>query len=441
MTACRSCGLLDASAAACGRALALDPKIRTSVGHTWFLQRDYARVASIGVVLDYPYIVALSMAEPGHATEAVAALRELEPKVPARVLDFVIAARTLVEGNVAEKSRRHPQRDRVRFSATRKRSAIWRATSPILAIAMRPSRCWNAPSTAGSPVSRRSNAIVARSAERAAGASRRCSSGSGSSRSSRSGVHQPARSSVPQAHDDGCYGASPGAIAVAFVPPENRMPSASQCIDRSTIIGTPLVTCDRGAEGRVRQSRRGGRVDVEAARWRHRVGLHDRRRRLRAGTSPVTCAVCCLRVREQDVALEVQRSASAAFGGEAPCGVGAASTPKLLCASPHGRAAPGQHIERSAMIGYVRRHHRRDRRVVQPRVVFRFDVRSSDVRVRRDRLRRDPVSPLSGGDTAASPAPVWSADCSARMNVSKNPPVAPSREEPLVGRAVTPADA
>lgn len=102
VTACRGCGLLDASAAAHGRALALDPKIRTSVGHTWFLQGDHAKVAAIGVVPGYPYIVALSMAELGRSAAAVAALQELEPKVPARVRDFVIAARTLVEGNTAE---------------------------------------------------------------------------------------------------------------------------------------------------------------------------------------------------------------------------------------------------------------------------------------------------------------------------------------------------
>ena len=99
VTACRGCGLLDASAAAHDRALALEPKIRTSVGHTWFLQRDYARVASIGIIPGYPYIVALSMAELGRHAEAAAGLRELEPKVPARVRDMVIAGRTFVEGN------------------------------------------------------------------------------------------------------------------------------------------------------------------------------------------------------------------------------------------------------------------------------------------------------------------------------------------------------
>jgi hypothetical protein len=102
VTACRGCGLLEASAAAHVRALALDPKIRTSVGHTWFLQGDYARVAAIGIMPGYPYIVAMSMAQIGRGAEAIALLRELEPKVPARVRDFMVAARTFLEGNTGE---------------------------------------------------------------------------------------------------------------------------------------------------------------------------------------------------------------------------------------------------------------------------------------------------------------------------------------------------
>jgi eukaryotic-like serine/threonine-protein kinase len=102
VTACRGCGLLDASSAAHDRALALEPKIRTSVGHTWFLQREYVKVAAIGIIPGYPYIVALSMAELGRVAEAVAGLRDLEPKVPARVRDIVFAGRMLLEGNHGE---------------------------------------------------------------------------------------------------------------------------------------------------------------------------------------------------------------------------------------------------------------------------------------------------------------------------------------------------
>src|SRR5262245_37768506 len=101
VSACRYCGLLDASIGAHVRALELDPKIRTSVGHTWFLQADYTRVANVKVS-DYPYIVAISLAELGRAKEALPVLRELENKIPTRLRDFIIAARTLLEGNAAE---------------------------------------------------------------------------------------------------------------------------------------------------------------------------------------------------------------------------------------------------------------------------------------------------------------------------------------------------
>jgi len=101
VSACRYCGLLDASEAAHARALELEPKIRTSVGHTWFLQADHARVATLRVS-DYPYIVAISLAELGRATEILPALRELEQKLPGRLRDFLVVARTLLEGHAAE---------------------------------------------------------------------------------------------------------------------------------------------------------------------------------------------------------------------------------------------------------------------------------------------------------------------------------------------------
>jgi DNA-binding winged helix-turn-helix (wHTH) protein/tetratricopeptide (TPR) repeat protein len=99
--ACRYCGLLDASAAAHERARALEPKIRTSVPHTWFLQGDYARVAELAISGN-PYIVSVSMAELGRGAEAIPVLRELEPKVPARIRDFMVATRTLLEGDAKQ---------------------------------------------------------------------------------------------------------------------------------------------------------------------------------------------------------------------------------------------------------------------------------------------------------------------------------------------------
>ncbi len=94
------CGLLDASATAHWRAVALDPKIRTSVPHTIFLQRDYVRLA-VTKMEDNPYIVAVAMAELGRKDEALPQLRALEQKVKTRLGDFIVAARTLMEGDKA----------------------------------------------------------------------------------------------------------------------------------------------------------------------------------------------------------------------------------------------------------------------------------------------------------------------------------------------------
>jgi eukaryotic-like serine/threonine-protein kinase len=96
----RYCGLLEASVAAYARAVALEPTIRTSIVHTWFLQRDNKRVASTKLE-DNPYIVALSLAEVGRGNEAVAMLRTLEDKIKTRMRDFMMAARTMIEGDAA----------------------------------------------------------------------------------------------------------------------------------------------------------------------------------------------------------------------------------------------------------------------------------------------------------------------------------------------------
>ena len=101
VSAYRYCGLLDASVAAHARALDLDPRIRTSVAHTWFLKRDHARVTSIKID-ENPYIAALSHAALGRHNEVLPVLRELEQTTRTRMRDFIVAARTLLEGNSAE---------------------------------------------------------------------------------------------------------------------------------------------------------------------------------------------------------------------------------------------------------------------------------------------------------------------------------------------------
>ena len=95
----RYSGLLEASVAAHERALALDPKIRTSVPHTLFLQRDYARLVSARME-EVPYILAMSFAELGRGAEALPALRSREEKIKTRLRDFILAARTMIEGDV-----------------------------------------------------------------------------------------------------------------------------------------------------------------------------------------------------------------------------------------------------------------------------------------------------------------------------------------------------
>jgi TolB-like protein len=101
VTTCRYCGLLDASIAAHQRALDLDPKIRTSVPHTWYFQGDHARVTTIKPS-EFPYIVPLSLAQLGRTAEGLAALRELEQKIPTRVRSFITAARLLLEDRRAD---------------------------------------------------------------------------------------------------------------------------------------------------------------------------------------------------------------------------------------------------------------------------------------------------------------------------------------------------
>lgn len=96
----RYAGLLEASVAAHARAVALEPKIRTSIPHTWFLQRDNARTASTRIE-DNPYIASLSYAEVGRKDEALRVLRTLEEKTKTRMRDFIMAARTLIEGDAA----------------------------------------------------------------------------------------------------------------------------------------------------------------------------------------------------------------------------------------------------------------------------------------------------------------------------------------------------
>ena len=101
VTACRYCGLLDASLAAHARAIQLDAKIRTSVAYTWFVKGDYERVAGVKLA-ESPYIASISLAEVRRGDAAIPLLRELESKTTTRMRDFMASARALLEGNRSE---------------------------------------------------------------------------------------------------------------------------------------------------------------------------------------------------------------------------------------------------------------------------------------------------------------------------------------------------
>ena len=98
--ACRYCGLLAASAAAHEHALRLDPTIRTSAPHTYWLMGDHERVVSFGFA-GSSYMCGLSLAAIGRSAEALAELKALEAR-SSLVPDFVVAARALIEGKPEE---------------------------------------------------------------------------------------------------------------------------------------------------------------------------------------------------------------------------------------------------------------------------------------------------------------------------------------------------
>jgi serine/threonine protein kinase/tetratricopeptide (TPR) repeat protein len=100
--ACRYCGLLDASVAAHGRARRLDPKISTSIRHTYWLLGEYERALEEGGSPPF-YLEALVLVSIGRESEALSILREraLEPH-PQAMHAFLSSLRALVEGNAAE---------------------------------------------------------------------------------------------------------------------------------------------------------------------------------------------------------------------------------------------------------------------------------------------------------------------------------------------------
>lgn len=101
VTACRYCGLLDASIAAHERARRLDPRIKTSVMHTWFVRGEYERLAPLSIV-EFPYIVPAALIALGRGEEALPGLREMEQKMPERRRHLACALRLMIEGRILE---------------------------------------------------------------------------------------------------------------------------------------------------------------------------------------------------------------------------------------------------------------------------------------------------------------------------------------------------
>jgi non-specific serine/threonine protein kinase len=97
---CRYCGLLEASNAAHERARRLDPRVATTVIHTWFMQRDYRRV--VEETPDDAHLSAMALAELGRQSEAIAVFERLQAKAPPLLRDFLEVSRSYVEGRIQD---------------------------------------------------------------------------------------------------------------------------------------------------------------------------------------------------------------------------------------------------------------------------------------------------------------------------------------------------
>jgi tetratricopeptide (TPR) repeat protein len=96
----RYCGLLQASIAAAEHARRLDPKIRTSAGHTCFMLGDYARVLEFEPDVKYMGNLALLML--GRRAEALASLDTVDSAIPLRMRIYVTALHQLLRNEEAE---------------------------------------------------------------------------------------------------------------------------------------------------------------------------------------------------------------------------------------------------------------------------------------------------------------------------------------------------
>jgi serine/threonine protein kinase len=85
--ACRYCGLLDASLAAHERASRLDPLMRTSVLHTYFMMGDYSRCLDESQWLSDPVVGVAALASLGRTEEVLAEIKVQEDRFAASTID------------------------------------------------------------------------------------------------------------------------------------------------------------------------------------------------------------------------------------------------------------------------------------------------------------------------------------------------------------------
>jgi DNA-binding winged helix-turn-helix (wHTH) protein/tetratricopeptide (TPR) repeat protein len=84
---CRYCGLLEASIAAHHQARRLDPQVRTSVAHTYFMLGEYSAVPAYSLGGDHLGVVPLALAQLGREREALDLLRKgLQEELPLAVI-------------------------------------------------------------------------------------------------------------------------------------------------------------------------------------------------------------------------------------------------------------------------------------------------------------------------------------------------------------------
>jgi tetratricopeptide (TPR) repeat protein len=84
---CRYCGLLEASLAAHDQARRLDPQVRTSVAHTYFMLGDYGAVPAYSSGGDHLGVHPLALFHLGREVEALELLRKgLQEEMPLPVI-------------------------------------------------------------------------------------------------------------------------------------------------------------------------------------------------------------------------------------------------------------------------------------------------------------------------------------------------------------------